>query len=38
VVPAHLLESRHYSFELAGIDRAGHDTTTGTYAVEIDRR
>jgi hypothetical protein len=38
VVPAHLLESKHYSFELAGIDRAGHETTTGTYAVEIDRR
>jgi hypothetical protein len=38
VVPAHLLESRHYSFELAGIDRSGHDTTTGTYPVEIDRR
>jgi hypothetical protein len=38
VVPARLLESKHYSFELAGIDRAGHDTTTGTYAVEIDRR
>jgi hypothetical protein len=38
VVPAHLLESKHYSFELAGIDRAGHDTTTGTYAVEINRR
>ena len=38
VVPAHLLESKHYSFELAGIDRAGHETTTGTYAVQIDRR
>jgi hypothetical protein len=38
VVPADLLESRHYSFELAGIDRAGHQTTTGTYALEIDRR
>jgi hypothetical protein len=38
VVPAHLLESKHYSFELAGIGRAGHETTTGTYAVEIDRR
>src|SRR5262249_48310861 len=38
VVPAHLLESKHYSFELAGIDRSGHETTTGTYAVEIDRR
>jgi hypothetical protein len=38
VVPANVLESRHYSFELAGIDRAGHQTTTGNYAVQIDRR
>ena len=38
VVPANVLESRHYSFELAGIDAAGHQTTTGNYAVQIDRR
>jgi hypothetical protein len=38
VVPARLLEAKHYSLELAGIDRAGHETTTGTYAVEIERR
>jgi hypothetical protein len=38
VVPADLLESRHYAFELAGIDRAGHQITTGTYALQIDRR
>jgi hypothetical protein len=38
VVPASVLESRHYSFELSGIDRAGHQTTTGTYALQIDRR
>ncbi len=38
VVPANVLDSRHYSFELAGIDRAGHHTTTGNYAVQIDRR
>src|SRR5262245_27715482 len=38
VVPADRLEPRHYSFELAGIDRAGHQTTTGTYALQIDRR
>jgi hypothetical protein len=38
VIPAGRLESKHYSFELAGVDRAGHETTTGTYAVQIDRR
>ena len=38
VVPAGVLESRHYSFELSGIDRSGHQTTTGTYALQIDRR
>jgi hypothetical protein len=38
VVPASVLESRHYSFELAGIDRAGHQTTTANYPVQIDRR
>jgi hypothetical protein len=38
VVPAGVLESRHYSFELAGIDRAGHQTTTANYPVQIDRR
>lgn len=38
VVPARMLESKHYSFELAGIDQAGHETATGTYAVQIDRR
>jgi hypothetical protein len=38
VVPAHLFESKHYSFELAGIDRTGHEIMTGTYALEIDRR
>jgi hypothetical protein len=38
VVPANVFESRHYSFELEGIDAAGHQTTTGNYAVQIDRR
>jgi hypothetical protein len=38
IVPANLLEPRHYAFELAGIDRAGHQTTTATYALQIDRR
>ena len=37
VVPARALESRHYSFELAGIDAAGHETMTCTYAVQIER-
>jgi hypothetical protein len=38
VVPASALESRHYAFELAGIDVAGNETTIGNYAVQIDRR
>jgi anti-sigma factor RsiW len=38
VVPANTFESQHYSFELAGLDAAGHETTTGTYAVQIERR
>jgi len=38
VVPADALESRHYSFELAGVDAAGHQTITSTYALQIDRR
>jgi len=37
-VPASVFESKHYSIELAGIDRASHETTTGSYAVEIDRQ
>lgn len=38
VVPAAMLESKHYSVELAGIDRNGHDMTTGSYDVRIARR
>lgn len=38
VVPANVLESRHYSFELIGLDIALNETTIGNYAVQIDRR
>jgi hypothetical protein len=38
VVPSNVLTSQHYSFELAGIDAAGHETTIGNYAFQIERR
>ena len=37
-VPASVLESRHYLFELAGVDRDGHETPVSSYAFQVDRR
>jgi hypothetical protein len=38
LVPASLLEPQHYLFELAGVDRDGHETPVSSYAFHIDRR
>jgi hypothetical protein len=38
VVPADVLRSQHYSFEVAGVNAAGREETVGSYAFQIDRR
>jgi hypothetical protein len=37
-VPASLLASQRYAFELSGVDANGGRVTVGTYAVRIERR
>jgi hypothetical protein len=38
VVPPSVLESQHYLFELAGVDRNGHETPVSSYAFQLERR
>jgi hypothetical protein len=38
VVPAAVLKTQHYSFELAGLDAAGRGEAISSYAIQIDRR
>lgn len=37
-VPARVLTSPHYSFEVAGLDDAKRETTVSSYAFHVDRR
>jgi hypothetical protein len=37
-VPESLLESQHYLFELAGVDRDDRETPVSSYAFQIDRQ
>ena len=38
VIPANVLEARHYTIELAGVNAAGLETTISSYAFQIDWR
>jgi hypothetical protein len=38
IIPPSVLASQHYLFELAGVDRNGHETPVSSYAFQVDRR
>ena len=38
LVPPSVLASPHYLFELAGVDRNGHETPVSSYAFQVERR
>jgi hypothetical protein len=38
IVPPSVWESQPYLFELAGLDRDGHETPVSSYAFQVDRR